>query len=132
MALVLPNVGEGIILNYVANIDAPENLVLRLFSNNVTPAETDTDVTYTEVTGGGYASKTLTGGDWTMTPGDPSDITASQQTFLFSGSVGDVYGYYFTRLTGTELMWSEVFTDGPYNIANSGDEIRVTPTFTLT
>lgn len=128
MALVVTNQGEGIVLEYIVNRDAPENLVLRLYSNDVTPAETDTAVTYTEVTGGGYASKTLTGASWNApTTGDPSYIDYAIQTWTFTGAVGNVYGYYLTRSTGGELVYAERFTAAPYNIQNNGDKINVTP-----
>lgn len=132
MALLVPNVGETILLSYLTNKDAPEDLVLRLFTSNTTPAEGDTAGTYTEATGAGYASKTLAGAAWTVTGGAPSDASAAQQTFAFTGALGaSVYGYYFTRLTTADLVWAERFTDGPYAINNNGDEIRITPTITL-
>ena len=39
MSLVLVNQGEIIMLEALVNKTAPQNLVLRLFQNNVTPAE---------------------------------------------------------------------------------------------
>ena len=128
MALVVTNQGEGICLEYIVNRDAPENLVLRLYSNDVTPAETDTAVTYTEVSGSGYAAITLTGASWNApTTGDPSFIDYAQQTFTFTGAAGNVYGYYMTRATGGELVYAERFTSAPYNVVNNGDKINVTP-----
>lgn len=49
MALLVPNVGEGRALKAILNNTAPENLVLKLFSSNTTPAEGDTHLTYTAV-----------------------------------------------------------------------------------
>lgn len=69
MALVFPNVGEGIALKALVNHTPPQNLSLRLFSNNITPAETDTAATFTEATGGGYAPKALAGASWVVTEG---------------------------------------------------------------
>lgn len=132
MALLVPNVGEAIILNYLTNKDAPEDLVMRLYTNNLTPAETDVVGDYTEVSGSGYAAKTPGSGDWTVTPGAPSNAALAQQTFAFNADLAeDVYGYYFVRATSGELVWSERFTDGPYAINNNGDEIRITPVMTL-
>jgi hypothetical protein len=48
MALNVPDVGENKILEHLVNKTAPENLVLRLYSNNITPSDTDTAGTYTE------------------------------------------------------------------------------------
>lgn len=131
MALLVPNGGEDIILQYITNKDTPEDLVVRLYSNDVTPAETDTAGTYTEVTGGGYSSITLTPADWTITPGNPTQGEHVEITFAFTSGVGNVYGYYVTRLTSADLLWAERFTNAPFPINNNGDQIRITPRFTV-
>jgi septal ring factor EnvC (AmiA/AmiB activator) len=43
----------------------------------------------------------------------------------------NVYGYYVNRTTGNTIGWAERFSDGPYQITNNGDQIKVTPNFTL-
>jgi len=43
----------------------------------------------------------------------------------------NIYGYYVTRATGPEVVFAELFTDGPYNIANNGDAIKITLNFTM-
>jgi hypothetical protein len=131
MALLFPNNGEGDALQYLVNRAAPENLVLRLYTSNTTPAEADTAGTYTEATGFGYAALTLTGASWgAPSEGAPSSIAYAQQTFTFTGALGNVYGYYLTRATSGRIAYSERFSDGPYNIANNGDQIKITPTIT--
>lgn len=127
MALVVCNGGELIALKALVNHTAQnENLVLRLFTSNTTPAEADTAVTYTEATFTGYSAVTLTGASWVVT-GNP--VTYAKQTFTSSaGSQNQaVYGYYLTRATGGELVYAERFTDGPYTIVNNLDKIEVTP-----
>lgn len=131
MTLLVPNNGEGDMLAYAVNKSAPENLVLRLFTNNVTPAEGDTAASYTEAAGNGYAAITLTGANWVITEGAPSDASYAQQTFTFTGALGNVYGYYLTRATSGRVAWAERFTDGPYNVVNNGDQIKITPRITL-
>lgn len=131
MALLVPNGAEDIMLQYIVNKDTPEDLIIRLYSNDVTPSESDTVGTYTEVTGGGYAAITLVPANWTITPGTPTNGEHVQVTFSFTGGVGNVYGYYVTRQVGGELMWSERFSNAPFPINNNGDEIRITPRFTL-
>lgn len=133
MTLRIPNVGEGNMLEMIVNKTAPENLILKLFTSNTTPADTDTAGTYTEASFTGYTAKTLTGSSWTVTPGAPSEAAYAQQTFASTASqtAATVYGYYVIQTTSTELMWSERFTDGPYVVTNNGDEIRVTPKLTL-
>jgi hypothetical protein len=133
MTLRIPNVGEGNMLEMIVNKTAPENLILKLFTSNTTPADTDTASTYTEASFTGYTAKTLTGASWTVTTGAPSEASFAQQSFTSSASqtAQTVYGYYVIQTTSTELMWSERFTDGPYTVTNNGDEIRVTPKLTL-
>lgn len=129
MALLMVDQGEGIALEYIVNKDSPEDLVLRLFKNDKTPADADDEGDYTEADFTGYSSITLTGSSWTVTPGAPSQASYAQQTFASTADQSQqlIYGYYLTRLTGGELMWAERFTDGPYAIANNGDQIKVTP-----
>lgn len=133
MPLVLPNNGEGDILAAAVAKAAAENLVLRLYTSNTTPAETDTTATYTEATFTGYAAITLTPASWVITEGAPSDATYPQQTFTSSAdqAAQSVYGYYLTRVTSGRLAWAERFPNGPYVIANNGDNVKVTPKFTL-
>lgn len=128
MALVFPDVGENKALEHLVNKTAPENLVLRLFTSNTTPAEGDTAGTYTEASGSGYASITLTGASWGAASG--GSIAFAQQTFTFTGALGNVYGYYYTEVTSGVLIAAERFSDGPYNVANNGDQIKITPTIT--
>lgn len=131
MTLLVPDVGEQIMLEYIVNQDAPEDLVLRLYTNNLTPQESDTTGDYTEASGFGYASVTLTPASWAFVQGAPSTATFTEVTFTFTGALGNVYGYYINRSTGTELMWAERFVNGPFDIQNNGDEIKVTPRITL-
>ena len=128
MALVVVNNGEIVALSLLVNkVTTTENLVLRLYTNNITPGETDTAGTYTEASGNGYAAITLTGASWTVVAGSAS---YSQQTFTFTGALGDVYGYFLTRATTGDLIYAERFTGAPFNIAANGDQIKVTPAIT--
>src|SRR5574338_390456 len=106
MALNVPDVGENLAVGCLVNKLTPENPVLRLFKNNITPADTDTAATYTEADFTGYAAITLTGSSW----GAPSggSISYAQQTFTCSGAGSTtIYGYYLTQATSGILMWSE-------------------------
>lgn len=133
MALLIPNNGEGDGLRAFVNHTAMTDLVLRLYSSNTTPAETDTAATYTETTFTGYSAVTLTGANWTITEGAPSSAAYAQQQFTSSaGSQSEsVYGLFMTRATGGRIALAERFTDGPYSIVNDGDYIRVTPQITF-
>lgn len=133
MAIVWFDQGETITLEALVNKTAPQNLVLKLFKNDVTPAESDTEATYTEANFTGYAAKTLTGSSWSSAvAGAPSSIAFAQQTFTSSaGSQNQsVYGYYLVQATSGKAVGAERFSDGPYVITNNGDAIRVTPNLT--
>ena len=134
MALVVPNGSEVIMLNYILNIDAPENLSIQLYANNVIPDENSTVASFTEVANGlGYTTGgiSLIPGSWSVISGNPSQAEHTEVTWTFTGAAGNVYGYYVTRDTGGELMWAERFTNGPFNITTNGDEIKITPRLTL-
>lgn len=129
MTLVVPNVGEVKALELMLKSG---DLTLKLYSNNITPGETDTAGTYTEVTGGGYASKTLTAASWSITSGNPSYGSYAAQDFNFTGATGapgTIYGYFVVDAANV-LRWAERFDAGvvPFTPAN-GALIRVTPRF---
>lgn len=130
MALNVPDVGENLILGMIVNKTAAENLVLRLFKNNITPAESDVAGTYTEATFTGYSAITLTGASWNA-PASGSIAYSAEQTFTCSGASSDnIYGYYVTQLTSGILVYSERDASAPFPISTSGDNIKLTPTIT--
>jgi hypothetical protein len=130
MALVVPDVGENIILEAIVNKTAPQNLVLRLFQSNTTPAEGDTAGTYTEATFSGYSAITLTGASWGAAAA--GTITFAQQTFTHNGGgvSNSIYGYYLTQATSGFLVWAERDATAPVTIANNTETIKITPTIT--
>jgi hypothetical protein len=133
MALLVQNDGEVIALEALVNKTAPQNLILKLFQNNVTPAETDIASGYTEATFTGYGPITLTGASWgAASAGAPSSIAYAQQTFTSSAGAQSqaIYGYYLVQASSGKVVLAERFSDGPYTIVNLGDQIKVTPTIT--
>lgn len=136
MALVLADVGADTILNAFFNDTRPAggtDLTLKLFCNDVTPADTDTAGTYTEASGGGYAAKTLTNGSWTVaSANDPSDAVYAQQMFTFTGALDTnptIYGYYVVDADGV-LVWAEAIA-ATFTPATNGDELKITPKFQM-
>lgn len=131
MALVVPNCGEDVAIGLLVNKYSPVDLVLRLYTNDKTPAETDDASDYIEASGQGYVAITLTGANWTISPGAPTEASYAEQTFTFTGALGNIYGYYLTQDdTAGTLIGAERFSDGPYNIASNGDQIKITPKIT--
>lgn len=127
MALNVPDVGENIALAALVNKTAPQDLILRLFQNNITPADSDTAATYTEATFTGYAGISVPGASWNAPSGGTITYSA-QQTFTSSGVVNNsIYGYYLTQTSSGILVWSERDALAPFVVANIGDAIKLTP-----
>ncbi len=128
MSLVVPDVGEVKLLDRALRLSAEEDLLLKLFVNNYTPVEGSVAGDFTEATGGGYASKTLTNGSWgaAATVAGVSSSAYAEQTFTFTGPLTtnpDIYGYYLVGAVSGTLYWAErasvTFTPG--------DTYKVTP-----
>lgn len=131
-ALTLMDIGADEFLKVYFNNTRPaggNNLTLKLYCTNVTPADTNTAASYTECAGGGYAAKTLTNGSWTVTTAnDPSDAVYAEQTYTFTGALTTnptIYGYYVVDADNT-LVWAELF-GSTFTPANNGDNVKVTP-----
>ena len=128
MALNVPDVGENKVLEHLVNKTVPENLVARLYKNNITPSDTDTAATYTEATFPGYVAITLAGASWGAAAAGAITY-GSQQIFTCSAAaVDDIYGYYITQAISGALMWSERDGAAPFAIRVSGDAVKITPT----
>jgi hypothetical protein len=129
MALNVPDAGENVALEAFVNKTAPQNQILKLFQNNITPSDTDTAGTYTEATFTGYAAINLTGSSWNAATAGTITYSA-QQTFTASGSAvsNSIYGYYIVQATSGILMWSERDASAPFTVANTGDAVKLTPT----
>jgi hypothetical protein len=127
----LSNGGKEIALKYLTgNISTTEILLVKLFTNNATLSVNDTAASYTEVvTGtGGYSYKTLSASSWTISGNIAS---YPSQTWTFTGAVGNIHGYYVIRQTTGDLVFSEKFSGGPYNVQTNGDNISVTINLTI-
>ena len=124
---MIPSQGERDLLAYAVNAARPENLVLRLYANDWTPGLDDDASAYVEVSGGGYAAATLRGAAWAV----EERAEHAVQVFVFSGAVGDVFGWYMTRAKSGRLAWAGRFADGPYAVGVRGDRIKITPRLEL-
>lgn len=131
MTLILVNGGEEIVLNYLTNKDAPEDLVVGLFKNNVTPTDTTVIGDLTDADFSGYAEVTPGAGAWTVTPGDPTVAVCSEQDFTSDAdqTLQTIYGYFIKRATSGELVWAERLPS-PQDIQNNGDRVSITPRIT--
>jgi hypothetical protein len=136
MAIVLTDLGaEQILKKYFANTDPTGgvDLTLKLFTNNINPADTDVVGGYTEAVGGGYAAKTLTAASFTIsTVGDIAQAAYAQQTFTFTGPLtgpGTIYGYFVVDADGV-LIYAEKAAVA-FTPLNNGDLLLITPAFQL-
>lgn len=128
MALNFPDSGENLVLEMIVNKTAPQNLVIKLYKNNITPSDTDTAGTYTEATFPGYAAITLTGASWSAASGG-TIAYGSQQTYSCTGtSTDDIYGYFVVQASSGTLLYSERDANAPLAIRVNGDNIKITPT----
>jgi hypothetical protein len=134
MALVLPSASEKTVLDFMLGASTPGNQLLKLYTNNVTIADTDVAATYTEMSTLSYAAKTLTKTAWVTTAGaagNPATSLYAQQTWTFTaGTAVSVYGYFVVDATTGLLLWSEAFAS-PKSVQNAGDQIIITPTITM-
>lgn len=126
MALLFPTGGDNLVLEMLVNKTPAQDLLLKLYTNNITPAKDDTAASYAEASGFGYAPIPLSGVLWGQAAF--GSITYAQQIFTFTGALGNVYGYYMVQLSSGLLMYAERFNTGPFLIANSGDKIELIPT----
>lgn len=131
MSVVVPNVGTRVYIELMLG----GTLTAKLYSNNKVPALTDTAASYTPVSGGGYANKSLTFANWDFTTANPA--LAIYNAFLqwsFTGATdapGTIYGYYIVNAGGT-LIQAERFPAGsiPFSPIN-GSYIKVKPRITV-
>jgi len=132
MALVVSNAGELLLLEWLLkSTSTPENLTLKLYSNNYTPLATSTAANFTECTFTDYAAKTLSRASWTApaTNGSGKGETTYAEQEWTAGSSQTIYGYYVVGATSGTLIWAQLFPT-PRTPA-SGDTVVVTPKFTL-
>lgn len=130
MALVFPDTGENLALEMIVNKTAAQGLVLKLYKSNTTPAESDTAGTYTEADFSGYASAALTGASWGSA--SSGSIAYAQQTFTHNGggTSNSIYGYFVIQTSSGTLLYAERDGAAPFTLANTGDNVKITPTIT--
>jgi hypothetical protein len=130
MALVIPNAGKTLALQYIlGRTSTTENLVLKLYRNDVTPSVTSVNADFVYLdSGSGYTPLTLTATQWTI---DSGSASYPQHTWTFTGPVGNVYGYAVVTETSNTVLMAERFLASPYNVQSNDDTIRVTLNITL-
>lgn len=128
--LIVPHEGDEVLAARMVNKSAPDDCVLRLFTNDLTPTADNVLADFTECTDGSYAAITLTGASWSVaTAGSVTAALYAIQTFNFAGSV-NVYGYYVTDNAGTKVLFCERLNNAPF-AADATHPFQVVPKFAL-
>lgn len=142
MSLVVPNAGKIVLLKYLVNKIAQNggapsangDRVLALFTNNITPAETNVFDDYQEPgVISGYVRVNLSGNNWATTTdeiGVCAAIYNSYAEFNFVSAV-TVYGYFVIN-QDEQLLWAEKFTSGAISVPAGGGQILILPKLELT
>ena len=126
MALLMPDVGEVLLLSYSLNKVAATDVKLRLFTNDYTPVEGSVVGNFTEAVAAGYAAIALVGASWTISSaGGVTTAAYAQQTFTLTAASTN-YGYYITNNDGSQVLWAERFTDAPHVIPSGGGTEKIT------
>ena len=126
MALLVPDVGEVLLLSYALNKVAPTEVQLKIYTNDYTPVEGSVVANFTEATAEGYAAIELAGASWTIaTAAGVTTATYAQQTETFTAASTN-YGYYITNHDGSQVLWAERFSDAPHTIPAGGGTEKIT------
>ena len=126
MALLVPDVGEVLLLKYALNHTEPTEVKLEIYTNDYTPVEGSVVADFTEAVAAGYAAIELAGASWTITTTTGvTTATYAQQTFTFTAASTN-YGYYITNNDGSRVLWAERFSDAPHTIPSGGGTEKIT------
>ena len=131
MTIKVPTAGEQAMLKDALGKTTPGALTLKLFVNDITPADTDVAATYTEMNTLGYTPKSLAMATWAVAQnGAVAQATYTAQTWTFTaGTPVTIYGYYVVGADSI-IRWSERF-DAPFAAQYTNDTITITPQFTF-
>ena len=126
MSLLVPDVGEVLLLEYALNKTEPTEVKLKIYTNDYTPVEGSVVGDFTEATAAGYAAIELAGASWTIASSvGVTTASYAQQTETFTAASTN-YGYYITNNGGTQVLWAERFSDAPHTIPAGGGTEKIT------
>jgi hypothetical protein len=132
MPLIVPDVGERRMLEYIVNRAQPTELTLRLYVNDVDLlSEAVSAADFTEAAQTGYIAVQLPGANWAVSTTSGISVATYATGVSFNFAVAaDVYGYYVTDASG-EVMWAEEFPSAPFGLPAGGGQIVVRPQIQL-
>jgi hypothetical protein len=114
------------------NHSAPMDVDYHLFKSDITPTQDDTNSTYSgaEANFTGYASVHVAGWGASYAVGEHYESDATQISFAVGASpsvTNNIYGYYATPHSGTDVLWAARFDGAPYAMDAAGKTILVDP-----
>jgi hypothetical protein len=141
MPTVVTLAGKQYFMECGLNKETPENLVMRLCTNNVTPTETSVLADFTEATFTGYDEVVTDPADWGVSivdVGGDDHVVAEHPEIEFVSSAGSqnqtIYCAYLATETSGILIAANRYESGQIAnpIVNIGDKKTVTPTLSIT
>jgi len=123
--LLVPRATRNVFLGRLLKSEATR---VHLYISDTWPEDATSLDDLTEARGFDYGPKILGPGDWTIREGE---ATAPALSWVFSGMLGRIVGYYVTGVESGILYWVERFGDGPYRMEANGDGVTVDPRFAL-
>jgi hypothetical protein len=123
-----------IIVESIENYSKSEDLILRLFANDVSVTVGDSASKFSEARFTGYKPCVLKAGQWKRAYSDSGDLIAleyDEQVFKSSAyqATEKIYGYFITQASDGKLFDAHRFEDAPNPITNLNDQIQMTPAF---
>jgi len=132
VALVVPDVGEVILLDVMVNGDTLAGFECRLYQNNYTPVQGSVLSDFTVATFSGYAADWTTFGPASTVSNKGKIVATSPVVYVHNGGAtsNTIYGYYIVDTVSNQVVWAEKFA-APQAVANNGDTISITLALTM-
>ena len=130
MAFVFTNDGIDWAARTFLNLEAPNDLTIRLYDNDYTPDATSEAADFDETALAGYSNITIDPNDWAGSAiGGVASYVLPTQTFTFSAYAGGttIYGYFIT-IPGVFAVLAERFAT-PYPVPAAGGELTLDITY---
>lgn len=130
--IVVPDVGLLKLIKWMLGIESPpSSFTFHFYTNNYTPIQSSVLADFTEASGGLIASFNVATGDWTTSViGGHSDAQADEEDCAVLGS-GDLYGYFVTPTSGSDVIWCERFDGAPWSYPSIGGSLLFEPAIRL-
>lgn len=130
MVIKVTDNGEKTLIDWMLN-STGTNIVLRLYKNDYTPVFNSIAANFTQADFTGYASVTLTRGNWNTPVTNvlgAAEIQYNTDVSWTTTTSQSVYGYYVTDLSGN-VLFAERFSQTRALV--NGDSLTISPRFTL-